>query len=180
VTLHITLLRGINVGGNQKVAMADLRNLLVDLGFGDIRSLLQSGNLVFQSKGRTTDDIERLLESETEKRLGLRTDFFVRAVSELKRVVAKNPFPKEAQSDPGHLVAMFLKDAPRTKQVAALEAAIAGPEKISVEGRLAYIVYPNGIGRSKVTNALIDRKLETRGTGRNWNTVLKLARVTET
>ena len=98
----------------------------------------------------------------------------MRTALDLKEIIANNPFPREAERDPGHLMAMFLKHAPGGKQVANLEAAIAGPEKVSVDGRLAYIVYPNGIGRSKLTNALIDRKLETRGTGRNWNTVLKL------
>jgi uncharacterized protein (DUF1697 family) len=97
----------------------------------------------------------------------------------MKEIVANNPFPREAKSDPGHLVAMFLKHKPGAKQIAALQEAIVGPERVSVNGRLAYIVYPDGIGRSKVTNALIDRKLETRGTGRNWNTVLKLATMTE-
>jgi uncharacterized protein (DUF1697 family) len=174
-TTHIALLRGINVGGNKSAAMADLRDLLVELGFDGVESLLQSGNLAFQSRGRTTDGIERLLEAETAKRLGLQTDYFVRTASEVNDLVANNPFGDEAKRDPGHLVAMFLKNAPAAKHVGALENAIPGMEKIRVAGRTAYIVYPNGIGRSKVTNALIDRKLQTRGTGRNWNTVLKLA-----
>lgn len=171
---HITLLRGVNAGGHQKASMVDLRDLLTKLGFSDVRSLLQSGNLIFQSPGRKSDEIERLLEIEAEKRLGLRTDFFVRRATELKDAIANNPFRKEADGDPAHLVVMFLKDEPGVKQIAALEAAIAGPERLHVDGRVAYIVYPDGIGRSKLTNALIDRKLRTRGTGRNWNTVLKL------
>jgi uncharacterized protein (DUF1697 family) len=101
----------------------------------------------------------------------------VRTDAELNDVIANNPFAKEAKNDPSHLVAMFLKRAPGTDQVVDLEKAIAGPELIRVQGRTAYIVYPNGIGRSKLTNALIDRKLQTRGTGRNWNTVLKLAQL---
>lgn len=179
MTTHIALLRGINVGGHQKAAMADLRDLFVKLGFGEVQSLLQSGNLVFQSEGRTTDEIERSLEIEAERRLGLQTDFFVRLASELKDIIRKNPFPKEAKDDPAHLVAMFLRDKPLAKQVAALQAAIAGPEQVQIDGKIAYIVYPEGIGRSKLTNTLIERKLATRGTGRNWNTVLKLAAMGE-
>ena len=180
---HIALLRGINVAGHKMVAMSDLRALVATLGFANVRSLLQSGNLVFRSEGRTaartSAEIEQLLEAELKKRLKLETDFFVRSAAEWKAVIAKNPFRKEAERDPAHLVAMFLKDSPAAKQVAALEQAIVGREKFRVEGRLAYIVYPDGIGDSKLTNALIDRKLETRGTGRNWNTVLKLAAISE-
>jgi uncharacterized protein (DUF1697 family) len=175
MTTHIALLRGINVGGNKKVAMADLRELLNALGFADPRSLLQSGNLVFRSDARKSADLERLLDAETEKRLGLKTEFFVRTAKEWKAVVESNPFPDEAESDPGHLVVMFLKEAPGTEDVEALQAAITGREIVRAVGRQAYITYPDGIGDSRLTNAVIEKKLGTRGTGRNWNTVMKLA-----
>jgi len=174
MTTHIALLRGINVGGNKKVAMADLRELLNALGFTDPRSLLQSGNLVFRSEALKGADLERLLDAETEKRLGLKTEFFVRTAKEWKAVVESNPFPDEAESDPSHLVAMFLKDAPDVKAVEALQAAITGREIVRAVGRQAYITYPDGIGDSRLTNAVIEKKLGTRGTGRNWNTVMKL------
>jgi uncharacterized protein (DUF1697 family) len=154
--------------------MADLRDLLTHLGFGDARSLLQSGNLVFRSDGPTGAQLEGLLEAEVERRLALRTDFFVRTAEEWKAIVAQNPFHEEAERDPGHLVVMFLKDAPGVRAVEALQAAITGPEVVRAHGRHAYIVYPSGIGRSRLTNALIEKKLGTRATGRNWNTVLKL------
>ncbi|HEY3132341.1 MAG TPA: DUF1697 domain-containing protein [Acidobacteriota bacterium] len=175
MTLHVALLRGINVGGHRQVAMSELRDLLTQLGFLDARSLLQSGNLVFRSESRTSASLERLLETEAEKRLALQTDFFVRTAEEWKTIIANNPFPKEAERDPGHLVVMFLKHAPDVKDVRALQAAITGPEVIRAEARQAYIVYPSGIGRSRLTNILIEKKLGTRGTGRNWNTILKLA-----
>ncbi|PYV08398.1 MAG: hypothetical protein DMG07_25950, partial [Acidobacteria bacterium] len=162
------------VGGHKQVAMSDLRDLLSQLGFMDARSLLQSGNLVFRSNARTGVNLERLLEAEAEKRLGLRTDFLVRSAEEWKAVVARNPFPDEAERDPAHLLVMFLKDAPDVKNVEALQAAITGPELVRAQGRQAYIVYPSGIGRSRLTSTLIEKKLATRGTGRNWNTVLKL------
>lgn len=156
------------------MAMADLRDLLTKLGFADARSLLQSGNLVFRSDRRNPAQLERLLEAEAEKRLGLQTDFFVRSAEEWKELVARNPFRKEAERDPGHLVVLFLKDAPPLEAVKALQAAIKGPEVVRAEGRQAYVVYPIGIGRSRLTHTLIEKKLGTRGTGRNWNTVLKL------
>jgi len=175
VTTYVALLRGINVGGHKPVAMADLHHLLTQLGLADARSLLQSGNLVFGANGRTAARLERLLEAEAAKRLGLQTDFFVRSAKEWKSVVANNPFSKEAARDPGHLVVMALKDAPKDTDVKALQAAITGREVVRAGGKHLYIVYPDGIGRSRLTNAVIDKLLGTRGTGRNWNTVLKLA-----
>jgi len=174
LTTHIALLRGINVGGNKKVAMADLRELLNALGFADPRSLLQSGNLVFRSDALKAVDLERLLDAETEQRLGLKTEFFVRTAKEWKAVIESNPFPEEAERDPSHLVVLCLKDAPDTKSVEALQAAITGREVVRAVGRQAYITYPDGIGDSKLTINVIEKKLGTRGTGRNWNTVLKL------
>ncbi len=158
--------------------MADLRDLLTQLGFGDARSLLQSGNLVFRGVATTSGRLERLLEAEAKKRLDLETTFFVRTAEEWKDIVARNPFPKEAERDPAHLVVVFLKDAPDAERVKALESAIAGPEIVRAHGTEAYIVYPAGIGESRLTNTLIEKKLGTRGTGRNWNTVLKLGALT--
>ncbi|MBI4233388.1 MAG: DUF1697 domain-containing protein [Chloroflexi bacterium] len=174
MTIHVALLRSINVGGHKQVAMADLRDLCTRLGFDDARSLLQSGNLVFRSDARKGAALERLLETEAEKRLGLRTDFFVRTVEQWRSVVARNPFREEAKRDPSHLLVMFLKGAPQAGGMEALRAAITGPEVVRAEGREAYLVYPNGIGRSRVTNILIEKKLSKCATGRNWNTVLKL------
>src|SRR5262245_48981173 len=175
MSIHVALLRGINVGGRNMVAMSELRDLLEGLGFTGAKSLLQSGNLVFESDGRTDAALERLLEAETAKRLDVSVDYLVRTADELEKIVAGNPFPKEAERDPGHLVAMFLKAVPKASDVKALEAAIKGPEIVRLKAKQLYVVYPEGIGRSKLTHTLIEQKLATRGTGRNWNTVLKLA-----
>ena len=174
MTIYLALLRGINVGGHKRVAMADLRELVTELGFVDARSLLQSGNLVFRGDGRTGAQLERALEAEAERRLALQTAFFVRTAEEWKAVVARNPFREQAERDPGRLLVMFLKDVPDAENVEALQTAITGPEVVRAEGRQAYIVYPSGIGRSRLTNALVEKVLGTRATGRNWNTVLKL------
>lgn len=174
MTVHIGLLRAVNLAGQSKVAMSDLRDLFATLGFGEVKTLLQSGNVVFESGKRVGNALEHYLESETEKRLGLKTDFLVRTATEWATIVAKNPFPEEARKDPSHLVVMFLRDAPDKQSVAALQDAITGPEVVRAEGRQAYITYPAGIGRSRLTNILIEKRLGTRSTGRNWNTVLKL------
>src|SRR5437868_184909 len=99
MTIHVALLRGINVGGRNAVAMSDLRNLFGDLGFTGVTTLLQSGNLVFQSDQLTGAALERLLEKETAKRLGVAADYIVRSAEEWERTVARNPFPKEAKDD---------------------------------------------------------------------------------
>jgi len=135
LTTHIALLRGINVGGHRSVGMTDLRNFLAELGFDDARSLLQSGNLVFNSKVRTGAELERFLESEAHDRLSLEVDFIVRTPDEWKSVIRQNPFRKEAERDPGHLVVMFLKSAPDVNDIVALEAEIRGPEVVRAKGK---------------------------------------------
>ena len=178
LTTHIALLRGINVGGHRSVGMTDLRNFLAELGFDDARSLLQSGNLVFNSKVRTGAELERFLESEAHDRLSLEVDFIVRTPDEWKGVIRQNPFRKEAERDPGHLVVMFLKSVPEVEDIVALEAEIRGPEVVRAKGKQAYIYYPNGQGRSKLTHSLLEKRLG-RGTGRNWNSVTKLLEIAE-
>src|SRR5207249_1907885 len=93
---------------------------------------------------------------------------------EWDEVVAGNPFRDEAKRDPSRLLVMFMKGAPDARSVKALQAAIDGPELVRASGRHAYIVYPTGIGRSRLTGALVEKTLGGRGTLRNWNTVLKL------
>ena len=172
--VYIGLLRAVNLAGKNTISMSDLRELLAALGMKDARTLLQSGNAVFRSDIRSSAKVEKLLEDGVEKRLGLKTEFFVRTAEELNAIVADNPFPREAKQDPGHLIVGFLKDAPERAVVIALQKAIVGREVVRAVGRQMYTVYPDGIGRSKLTSALVEKKLGTRGTGRNWNTVLKL------
>ena len=108
-------------------------------------------------------------------RLGLDTAFIVRTAGEWTEIVAANPFRSMARDDPGHLVVMALKYEPDAARLRELEAWIPGPEKIAAAGRELYITYPDGMGTSKLTGAVIERRLGTRGTARNWNTVTKLA-----
>ena len=179
MTTHIALLRAINVGGTKPISMSDLREFFGELGFEDVRSLLQTGNVAFRGGTKAGAALEHLLESEAEQRLGLSTTFVVRTAKEWAAIVALNPFAKEAAKDPSHLVVLFLKDAPRAASAKALQAANTGPEIIRLVAKQLYIVYPAGIGRSKLTNKLIESKLGTSGTGRNWNTVLKIAELAQ-
>ncbi len=175
MTTWIALLRAVNVGGTGKIGMADLRSWLGDLGFAEPRSLLQSGNLVFRGKAAAEAGLERLLQREAAKRFGLSTTFFVRDANCWSEIVSNNPFPGEAKSDPSHLMMIVLKENPDAECVDALQVAISGPERLRVVGRQVYVTYPLGIADSRLTLGAIEKKLGVSGTGRNWNTVLKIA-----
>jgi uncharacterized protein (DUF1697 family) len=171
---QVALLRGVNLGGHKLIAMSDLRAWAERLGLRDVRTLLQSGNLVFRGGSKTGAALEAMLEAAAGGLLGLETAFHVRTADELRAIVARNPFPAAAEQDPGRLVVVFLKTAPAAAAVAALVAVIPGREELRADGRQLYVVYPDGQGTSKLP-ALIDRKLRISGTARNWNTVRKLA-----
>ena len=173
MTSYVALLRGINVGGHAQVAMADLRALLESLKFAEVKTLLQSGNVVF--KGKPSADLEAKLEKAVSKMAGCPIDCIVCTATEWESLIHDNPFAREAKDDPSHLLVMRLKNAPDAKALAALKAAISGAEYFQITGNNLYLVYPDGIGRSKLTNVLIEKKLGTRGTARNWNTVQKIA-----
>jgi uncharacterized protein (DUF1697 family) len=175
MTTYIGLLRAVNLGSHNRVAMRDLCELLTEVGMKEPRSLLQSGNVVFHSGSSSPSKLERILEEAVAARLKVKTDFFVRTVKEWKAVIAGNPFAAEAESDPSHLLVVFLKEAVDPAAVDALRKAITGRERVEANGRHMYIVYPDGIGRSRLTNTVAAQKLNSRGTARNWNTVLKLA-----
>lgn len=170
----ICLLRAVNLGAHGKIAMPALKAFFEELGL-PARTLLQSGNVVFQSKGKADAKAEAKLEKESAAKLGLRTGFFLRSAADWQAVIDANPFPEMAKNDPGHLVLMVLKEAPAAKALEQLRAAIKGREMVSLKGRELYVTYVDGIGRSKLTNLVIESRLGTSSTGRNWNTVLKLA-----
>jgi uncharacterized protein (DUF1697 family) len=176
---YITVLRAINLGAHNRIAMADLRDMLETLGYEDAKTLLVSGNAVFRCAAASCDALEKRLEAASTKHLGVTTDYFVRSAKEWQQAIAANPFAAEAKSDPGRLVMMCLRDAPSATAVTALQAAIKGRERVRAKGKHAYFVYPDGQGRSKLTIAMIEKALGTRGTARNWNTVLKLGELAQ-
>ena len=173
---YIALLRAANVGGNT-IAMPALRAMCDDLGLVDARTLLNSGNLVFRTRVARSKLTPRL-EDATKQRFGVPIDYLIRTADEWAALIAANPFPREALADPAHLVVMCCRDVVETASIAALNAAIKDRERARGAGSEVYITYPDGIGTSRLTNATIERALGTRGTARNWNTVLKLAALT--
>ncbi len=173
MTGWVALLRGVNVGGNKGVPMSELKAVARSLGLGDPRTLLQSGNLVFSAEGRKAAELEQLLEAGIDKEIGVKTAVCVRDAKTWARLVRANPFPEAAKADPAHLLLTAFKTPPAADAPEALAAVYDGPEQVRVAEGHAYIVYPDGIGRSKLTPALLGKHLG-QGTARNWNTVLKL------
>ncbi len=171
---RIALLRGVNLAKARRVAMADVRAAFESLGWAEVRSVSQSGNLLFEAKSAPDAVLEADVERVLLARLGLTTEVVVRSGAEWRAMMAANPFPAEALADPAHLVVMVLKSAPGPSAEAAM-AAIPGRERARVVGREAFIVYPDGIAGSRLIGAALDKALGVRGTGRNWNTVTKLA-----
>jgi len=174
VTTYVALLRAVNLAGVNKISMGDLRQLLLDEGMTEPQTLLQSGNVVFRGPAAAASKLEQRLESAAAKRLRLDTSFFVRSAAEWKQLIADNPFRAEATGDPGHLLVLCMKAAAPKSAEGTLQKAIRGREIVRVLAQQAYIVYPDGIGRSKLTSAVIEKHLGCRATARNWNTVSKL------
>lgn len=167
MTLQVALLRGVNLGG-RKVVMSELRALCEDAGFGAVRTLLASGNLVLDAK-QAGAKLEAKLEQVIRDGLGLETDVHVRNADEMAAVLKANPFPEFAEKDPSHLVVVFLRGKIAASDKKALETPQAGPEEVRVLGSEIYITYPAGIGRST-----LKLPLKIPATMRNWNTVTKL------
>lgn len=172
---YAALLRGINVGGNKKIAMAELRPMVESLGFSDAKTLLQSGNLVFSAKSQPMAKLEKTLEEATQKNLGVQCSYLVRDAAEWGAIIAANPFPKMAVSDPSHLTLTVCRERPDSAALKALRAEIRGAEEFEAVGRELYVWYPDGMGESKLALALSRNRLGTICTARNWNTVLKIA-----
>jgi uncharacterized protein (DUF1697 family) len=169
---YVALLRGINVGGHRRVAMADLRALMVGLGFEDVQTLLQSGNAVFGARGsaeRVRSDLERGIAAE----LGMQIDVVVRSGKELAEVIERNPLGDVA-NEPKRYQVSFLSASPDPKVIAELEALDVAPERVVPSGREIYAWHPEGVHNSRLAKLLSDRRLGVTATARNWNTVLKL------
>jgi uncharacterized protein (DUF1697 family) len=169
----VALLRGINVGGNNKLPMKDLVGLFDRAGCARTRHYIQSGNVVFEAAPALAAKIPVVVQAAIEKGFGLRVPVVVRSEKELRAVVAANPF-LDAGADPDALHVMFLADQPSKTAVAALDPDRSPPDRFVVKGREIYLACPNGVGRTKLTNAWFDTKLGTTSTSRNWRTVLKL------
>jgi uncharacterized protein (DUF1697 family) len=169
----VALLRGVNLGSHKKIAMADLRELVAGIGGEGVTTYVQSGNVVFRSGGER-DELRQTIERQIRTRLGHDVTVVLRTSKELERLVAASPFA-EREADPTRLHVSFLAAAPEPRRVNELERAQLEPDELRVVRNDVYLHMPNGYGRSRLGNALIEKQLRVGATTRNWRTVTKLA-----
>ncbi|MFF5052149.1 DUF1697 domain-containing protein [Micromonospora sp. NPDC000663] len=170
---YVALLRGVNVGST-RLAMADLRRIVTDLGHEDVRTYLQSGNVAFDSSVRDADKLAAGIERALADELALTVPVLVRSGREMAAVAGGNPYA-EIEDDPTRLLVAFLRSAPATSSVDAL--VVPGGENVSftVTGREIFLHFPDGgYGRTKFTNAYLEKKLAVVATTRNWKSVRAL------
>jgi uncharacterized protein (DUF1697 family) len=167
VTTYVALLRGVNVGGKNKLPLADLRNHFETLGFNNVRTLIQSGNVIFESPLVPT---AQELELAIEERFDIVSRIALRTPQELQSVVAKRP---SEMDDVGRLYVGFLASKPAPTDVVHLDHERFLPERFSVTGEEVYVHLPEGMGQSKLPDYL-NRRLNVSTTFRNWNTVNRL------
>jgi uncharacterized protein (DUF1697 family) len=175
---YAVLLRAVNLGSHQKVAMADLRRVLESLGHTEVETYLQSGNAVVTNPDRNPERVARDIRAGLSKELGLDTPVLVRTGSDLAAVIADNPFP-DAASTPLLLHVAFLSAQPEPDRMAKLDPAAYAPDEFRLGERVIYLRYATGSGRSKLNQSAFAR-LKVDATARNWNTVTALARMTST
>jgi uncharacterized protein (DUF1697 family) len=168
---HVALLRGVNVGGKNCVPMKDLAEIFAKAGCAEVRTYVQSGNVVFRATRKIAESLPPRITEQIAKRLGCQIPITLRTAEQFAAAVRNNPFrevPEEA------LYVYFLAGIPDAARTAQLDPDRSKPDAFIVHGREIYLHLPNGIGRSKLTNAYFDSKLATTSTARNWRTTLKL------
>jgi uncharacterized protein (DUF1697 family) len=178
MTVFVAFLRAVNVGGTGIIKMADLKALCEKLGYGDVKTLLQSGNVVFTAKGKAAA-IEKGLAAAIEKAHGFRPAVMVRTAAEMAAIVGANPFPNEAKADGRFVVVAFAAGPPTSGAGERIKAVKVVRERLKLIGRELFIHFPDGQGRSVVTNAALEKALGVPATARNWNTVTKLQAMAE-
>jgi uncharacterized protein (DUF1697 family) len=170
----IALLRGINVGGNRRVPMADLRTALEGIGLSDVRTWIVSGNVVFATIGTDRAPLLADIEAAIVARFGFPVAVVLRSADEMRAVLAGDPLPEGSRSDPAHRYAIFLSEDPAPERLAAIDPAAVAPDLFVAGDRLIHAWYKGGLQASKLAGSLTDRGLGVTATARNWNTVRKL------
>jgi uncharacterized protein (DUF1697 family) len=174
VAKHVALLRGVNVGGKNLLPMKELVGLFAAAGCEEVKTYIQSGNVIFCAEEKVVKGLDRMIAMMVENRFGLKVPVVLRTSLELEAVIRRNPFLK-AGVEEEKLHVSFLADQPAAALVAGLDAARSAPDEFAVVGREIYMNLINGAAKTKLTNAYFDSKLKTVSTMRNWRTVLKLA-----
>jgi uncharacterized protein (DUF1697 family) len=178
VKSYIALLRGINVSGRNKIPMSELRSLCAELGWRDVQSYIQSGNLVFRA-GAAPDKLETELEQAIKRHFGLSISIIVRAAADWPAYVAGNPFPQPSETEPKAVMLALSKAPPNADSAEKLRERAADCERVVQVGDALWLHYGGGMARTKLSPALLDRLVGSPVTARNWRTVLTLLEMTE-
>ena len=179
MTVVISMLRGVNVGAHNRINMEALRALYESLKLRDAQTYVQSGNVIFKTDERDLNKLAKRIADGIEKKFGFQSDVVVRTVAELRDVVARNPFAKRRGIEPGKLLVTFLAGDPGEEAREKVRGIKAEPDELRMDGREAYIYFPNGMGRPTLSWATIPKMLKVSGTGRNWNSVTKMLEMAE-
>jgi uncharacterized protein (DUF1697 family) len=170
----IAMLRGINVGGHKRVKMDALASLIKELGFNNVRTYLQSGNVVFDYSGEETLNLSEMIESAINRQYGFDAAVITRSTDELKNIVKNNPFMRERETDVSKLHITFLSDVPTESGLTKMKAVQGGPDRFFVTNREIYLFCPLGYGRTRFSNNYFETALGVTATTRNWETVNRL------
>jgi uncharacterized protein (DUF1697 family) len=176
MTIYVSMLRAVNVGGTSRIKMDALRAVYESLGLADVRTLLQSGNVLFRSGLTDRERLVKRIMQEIERQLDLEVEVILRTLAEVASIVERGPV-LSPRADKNKLLVMFLSSVPDAAAQGALlkwHKSKEMKEMVEMRGPEIYLYYPDGIGRSKLTSAVIENKLDTSGTARNWNTLTKL------
>jgi len=172
---RIAILRGINVGGNRKIVMVDLKKLFNDLGYEGVQTYIQSGNVIFDPKSTGPDsEIADLIERSISKQYGFNVPVIVLKADQLKDAISSNPFYNQSISDIGRLHLTFLKELPEKDNVTEIKNYNLHPDNYHIEKRNVFVYCSGKYSDSRLTNKFFENKLKVTATTRNWKTVLKL------
>lgn len=174
---YIAMLRGINVSGQKNVKMEKLKEAFGNAGFRNVQTYIQSGNAVFQCSEKDPAKVAEKAEGVIEKAFGFRAAAIIRSVGELKKAIKDCPFPRQGTS---RIYVTFLSTKPEAAPEAEIAKAKADNEQVSLKGKEIYLNFPDGYGKTKLSNTFFEKKLKTTATTRNWNTVMALAEMAKT
>lgn len=170
---YIALLRGINVGSHKRIKMDDLIKALESMGFKNVKTYLQSGNVIFENDSDNADIAENI-EMKISQTFGFSVNVIVRTGDELENIIKGNPFVKDENIQLDKLHVTFLSDMPNPETISNLDIKKDENEKFEVAGKEIYLYCPNGYARTKLTNDVFEKKLNIVATTRNWKTTNKL------
>jgi uncharacterized protein (DUF1697 family) len=173
-TRHVALLRGVNLGGKNRLPMKELAVMFTEAGCHTVTTYIQSGNVIFSAAPAIASRVPTLISAQIGKCFGFQTQIIIRTGKQMRDIVSNNPFLQAGAVEEA-LHVLFLADLPNSRDINDLDHDRSTPDEFIVRGREVYLHLPQGVGRTKLTNNYFDSKLRTTSTGRNWRTVVKLS-----